>query len=105
MKQFDIYIANLNPTVGTEINKTRPVVIVSPDEMNDFLNTVIVAPVTSQIHSRIPTRIEIEVENKINYVVIDQLRTLDKTRLFKYIGNLSKKESGCVKDTILEMFS
>ena len=105
MKQFKIYVANLNPTIGTEINKTRPVVIISPDEMNDFLNTVIVAPITSKIHSKIPTRIEIELNQSVNYVVVDQHRTLDKSRLYKYVGNLSEDEAQNVKDALIEMFS
>ena len=105
MSQFEIYLSNLNPIIGTEINKTRPVVIISPDEMNDFLNAVIIAPITSKIHSKIPTRIEIELNHMVNYVVVDQLRTLDKSRLFKYVGNLSEDEIQNVKDALLEMFS
>ena len=105
MKQFKIYVANLNPTIGTEINKTRPVVIISPDEMNDFLNTVIIAPITSKIHSTIPTRIEIELNHTVNYVVLDQLRTLDKSRLYKYVGDLAEDEAQNVKDALIEMFS
>lgn len=105
MKQFEIYIANLNPTVGTEINKTRPVVIISPDEMNNFLNTVIIAPITSKVHSKIPTRIEIELNSNINYVVLDQLRTLDKSRLYKYVSDLSEDEIENVKNSLIEMFS
>lgn len=105
MKQFEIYIANLDPTKGTEINKTRPVIIVSPNEMNSALRTVIVAPITSQVHANIPTRIKISLQNKISYVVLDQLRTLDKTRLYKYVDVLA--EAGCenIKNTLVEMFS
>lgn len=105
MKQFEIYIANLDPTKGTEINKTRPVVIISPNEMNGALRTVIVAPITSQIHANIPTRVKVNLQDKINYVVLDQLRTLDKTRLYKYIGVLTKIHAEDVKNTLLEMFS
>lgn len=105
MKQFEIYIANLDPTKGTEIKKTRPVVIISPNEMNAALRTVIIAPVTSQVHENIPTRIKINLQNNISYVVLDQLRTLDKTRLYKYVGDLSKNSASEIRDTLIEMFS
>lgn len=106
MKQFEIYIAKLDPTVGTEINKTRPVVIVSPNEINDNLRTVIIAPITSKIHAAIiPTRIEIIVNQSVNYVILDQIRTLDKTRLFKHIGTLTENEIDVVKDCLTQMFS
>lgn len=105
MKQFEIYIANLDPAKGTEMQKTRPVVIISPDEMNNCLKTIIIAPITSKIHSKIPTRIEIELDNVVNYVVLDQLRTLDKLRLYKFCGNLLDVEAQSVKDALIEMFS
>lgn len=105
MKQFDIYIANLDPAKGTEINKTRPVIIVSPDEMNMALRTVIIAPITSQIRANIPTRVKINLQNKINYVVLDQLRTLDKSRLYKHVGALTEDCSENIKDVLIEMFS
>ena len=105
MKQFEVYIANLDPTKGTEINKTRPVVIVSPDEMNGALRTVIIAPITSQVHANIPTRIKFSLQDKISYVVLDQLRTLDKTRLYKHIANLTENDCESIKNTLIEMFS
>ena len=105
IEQFNIYIADLNPTKGTEINKTRPVVIVSPNEMNQFLRTVIIAPITSQVHANIPTRIKVILQNKDNYAALDQLRALDKSRLYKYVGNLTQDESENIKHTLIEMFS
>ena len=105
MEQFEVYIANLDPTKGTEINKTRPVIIVSPNEMNGALRTVIIAPITSQVHANIPTRIKISLQNKVSYIVLDQLRTLDKTRLYKYVGVLAESYAEEVKNTLLEMFS
>lgn len=105
MKQFEVYVANLDPTKGTEINKTRPVVIISPNEMNGALRTVIIAPLTSKIHANIPTRVRVNLQDKVSYVVLDQLRTLDKTRLYKYIGVLAEIHAEDVKNTLLEMFS
>ena len=69
LTQYAIVLVNLDPTIDSEIKKTRPCVIISPDEMNDFLNTVIVAPITSKIHSKIPTRIEIELNQTVNYIL------------------------------------
>lgn len=105
MKQFEVYIANLDPTKGIEIKKTRPVVIISPDEMNIPLGTVIIAPITSKVHANIPTRVKINLQNNTSYVVLDQLRTLDKTRLYKYIGVLTKDSVAEIKNVLLEMFA
>lgn len=104
MNQFEIYIANLDPTIGSEIKKTRPVVIISPNELNHHLRTVIVAPITSKVHNNIPTRIKIKLDNQINYVVLDQLRTLDKVRLTKKIATLTEDEFTEIKNSLLEMF-
>lgn len=105
MNQFDVYIANLDPTVGSEIKKTRPVVIISPDELNHHLRTVIIAPVTSQTHANIPTRVKIALQSQSSFVVLDQIRTLDKARLTKRIAQLSIDELDNVKRVLAEMFS
>lgn len=106
MNRFEIYIANLNPTEGAEINKTRPVVIVSPDEMNNSLSTVIIAPITSKKHIKIPTRIPFtNDQNQVDYIAIDQLRTLDKSRLMNHIHTLTTDEADKVIYCLQEMFA
>jgi mRNA interferase MazF len=81
----EIWLATLDPTVGSEIRKTRPCVVVSPPEMHDFLRTVIVAPMTTVSHA-VPYRVPVTFQGKRGYVVLDQLRTLDKGRLVKRLG-------------------
>jgi len=103
VQQYDVFIVNLDPTVGSEIKKTRPCVIISPDEMNKYLDTVVVAPVTSQ-SKNYPTRVMIELEGQENWVVIDQIRTIDKSRLTKNIGSLGQKETTAIKHVIRETF-
>jgi mRNA interferase MazF len=102
-KQYQIVIVNLDPTIGSEIKKTRPCVILSPDEMNRNLRTITIAPVTSQSKTY-PTRAEITLEGKSGYVVIDQIRTIDKSRIIKEIGILSEDEIFKVKEIIKETF-
>ena len=103
LNQYQIVIVNLDPTVGSEIKKIRPCVIISPDEMNKYLNTVIVAPMTSQSKSY-PTRIEVYHENKKGWVVVDQIRTIDKQRIVKAVEKLSKNEIKKLKSIIKETF-
>lgn len=74
MNQFDVYYANLDPTIGAEIKKTRPVAIISLDEMDDNVLTVIIAPITSQLHAKISTRVQIDIKGKCSYVALDQIR-------------------------------
>jgi mRNA interferase MazF len=103
VQQYEIFVVNLDPTVGSEIRKTRPCVVISPDEMNKFLDTIVIAPITSQ-SKNYPTRVRIELEGKDNWVVLDQIRTIDKSRLLKPITLLNKKEILAVKQIIKEMF-
>jgi mRNA interferase MazF len=103
VQQYDVFIFNLDPTVVSEIKKTRPCVIISPDEMNKYLDTVVIAPVTSQ-SKNYPTRVMVYLEGKENWVVIDQIRTIDKSRLIKMIGKLSHKETTSIKHVIKETF-
>ena len=103
VQQFEVFIVNLDPTIGSEINKTRPCVIISPDEMNKYLDTVVIAPITSQ-SKNYPTRIRIDLEGNDNWVVIDQIRTIDKSRLTKRITLLDKKEIAAIKNVIRETF-
>ena len=103
LRQYQIVLANLDPTVGSEIKKTRPCVIISPDEMNKHLQTVIIAPMTSQSKTY-PTRIKVIHNHKTGWIVIDQVRTIDKQRIIKILDELSAKEIMQVKSIIRDTF-
>ena len=98
VEQFDIYWANLDPTIGSEIKKTRPCIVVSPDIMSSLLNTVLVVPITSTIINW-PFRMTITSTGKVSSAACDHLRSISVKRLNKKIGSLNKKES----DQILEL--
>ena len=102
IKQYQIILANLDPTVGSEIKKTRPCVVISPDEMNKHLRTIIIAPMTTS-SKNYPTRVEIKHDNKIGWIVLDQIRTIDKQRIIKDLGKQSrpeiKEDKTILKDT------
>jgi mRNA interferase MazF len=104
VKRFEVYLVNLDPTIGSEIKKTRPCLIVSPDEMNRHIATVIVAPMTTT-GKVYPTRVECKFEGKTGQVVLDQLRTVDKSRLVKRLGRLEKKTQQEVLTRLAEMFA
>ena len=87
VSRFDVYLINLDPTVGSEIQKTRPCVIISPDEMNRHIGTVIVAPMTTA-GKKYPTRVTCQFKKKKGQIVLDQIRTIDKTRLIKKLGTI-----------------
>lgn len=101
--QYDVVLVNLDPTAGSEIKKTRPCIIISPDEMNRHLNTLTIAPVTSS-GKAYPTRVAAKYAGKPGRVVIDQLRTIDKKSVVKTLGSLSKAEIGRCKQVIRETF-
>ncbi len=103
LKQYQIILVNLDPTIGSEIKKTRPCVIISPDEMNKYLRTIIVSPMTTTSR-RYPTRIKVKHDKKIGWIVIDQIRTIDKQRIIKVLGSLSKIEIKELKSVIKETF-
>jgi len=103
MNQYQIVLVDLNPTIGSEIKKTRPCVIISPDEMNKFLRTIVVAPMTTK-SKKYPTRIEVKHDKKIGWVVIDQIRTIDKQRIIKVLGRLSIPEIKEVKSVMKETY-
>ena len=103
LKQYQIILVNLDPTIGSEMKKTRPCVIISPDEMNNYIETIVVAPMTSSSKND-PTRVEIKHNKTKGWVVIDQIRTIDKKRVIKIFGFLSDKEITNVKSTIKETF-
>ncbi len=102
IKRFEIYLVKLNPTVGSEIQKTRPCIVISPNELN-VLKTVIVAPMTSKGFDFI-FRPKIKFENKNGLVLLDQIRTVDKTRLIKKIGNVDEKVSKNISNMLVKMF-
>jgi mRNA interferase MazF len=104
VNRFDIYLINLDPTVGSEIQKTRPCLIISPDEMNRHIRTVIVAPMTTASRDY-PTRIPCQVKQKKGYIVLDQLRTIDKRRLIKKIGALDSETQLKVISTLQRLFA
>lgn len=102
--RFDVYLVNLDPAIGHEIQKTRPCVIVSPNEMNAHIATVIIAPLTTQGRPY-PTRVPCHVAGKDGFVVLGQLRTVDKQRLVKRLGSLSRDVQLAVKETLVELFA
>jgi mRNA interferase MazF len=103
IKQYEILLVNLDPTVGGEIKKTRPCVVISPNEMNKYLKTIVIAPITSS-SKQYPTRIELN-QKKINgWIVLDQIRTIDKSRIIKKIVDLSKLEIDRIKEVMHETF-
>ncbi|KAA0227139.1 type II toxin-antitoxin system PemK/MazF family toxin [bacterium] len=104
IKRFDVYLVNLDPTVGKEIQKTRPSLVISPDEMNRHIGTVIVAPLTTQGRNY-PTRVACRFQGKEGQVVLDQIRTVDKTRLVKLLGRIEKRTQNKVLAVLQEMFA
>lgn len=103
MSQYDIVLVNLDPTVGSEIQKTRPCVIVSPNEINHNLQTLVVSPMTTSSR-KYPTRVEVKHNGKTGWIAIDQIRTIDKVRVIKTLGTLNKSEILEVKSVIKETF-
>lgn len=104
VERFDVYLVNLNPTVGSEIKKTRPCLVISPDEMNRWISTVIVAPMTTKGQSY-PTRVPCEFQGKEGQIVLDQIRTVDKIRLVRKLGRISKSTQREVLVILAEMFA
>lgn len=102
VKQYEVYLLNLDPTIGSEMKKTRPCVILSPDEMNNYLNNVIIAPMTSTVKGY-PTRVKIEFEGKEGEIVLDQIKTVDKSRIIKKLGKVEKSAVKNIKRVIKEM--
>jgi len=103
VNQYQIVLVNLDPTIGSEIKKTRPCVVISPDEMNLHLRTIIIAPMTTS-SKNYPTRVKIKHNKKDGQVVIDQIRTIDKRRIVKMLGEISIKEIKEIKAVIRETF-
>ena len=103
IKQYSIVLVNLDPTNGSEIQKTRPCLIISPNEINDNLRAVVIAPMTTA-SKPYPTRVKILHNKKVGWVVIDQIRTIDKSRIIKTLGKITKKEIENCKSIIRETF-
>jgi len=103
IKQYSIVLVNLDPTQGSEIKKTRPCVIISPNELNKYLNTIVIAPMTSNL-KQYPTRVAVELDNRNGMIAIDQIRTVDKSRIIKVLGKLTKFEIKTCKEVIKETF-
>ena len=103
IKQYQIVLVNLDPTIGSEMKKTRPCVIISPDEMNKYLQTIIIAPITNSSKSY-PTRVVLKNSKVKGWIVLDQIRTIDRLRLIKSLGILTEKEITHVKSVIKETF-
>lgn len=103
VKRFEVYLVNLDPTIGHEIKKTRPCLIISPDEMNLNISTVIIAPMTTK-GRKYPTRVLLTFSDKKAQVVLDQIRTIDKRRLVKKLGKIDARIQNRVLSVLYEMF-
>lgn len=103
IRQYQIVLVNLDPTIGSEMKKTRPCVVISPDEMNKFLQTIVVAPMTSN-SKPYPTRVEVKHNKTKGWVVLDQIRTIDRKRIVKTFASLTEKEINKVKTIIHETY-
>ncbi len=104
INRFEVYMVDLDPTQGSEIQKKRPCLVISPDEMNEHISTVIIAPMTTKGRSY-PTRVHCEFEGKDGQIVLDQIRTVDKTRLIKKLGKINPITQQEVIAVLSEMFS
>lgn len=103
IKQYDLVLVNLDPTIASEMKKTRPCAVISPNEMNKYLQTIVVAPLRSS-SKPYPTRVEIEQEKTKGWIVLDQIRTVDRIRIVKTLGHLSISETEAVKAVIRETY-
>lgn len=102
ISQYDVFLIALDPAVGAEIKKSRPCVIISPDEMNHYLATVMVVPMTTKFHAY-PTRVPVTFARKHGWIVLDQIRTVDKRRLIKRLGRIESKTVSSIKSVIEDM--
>jgi len=100
--QYDVVLVNLEPTIGHEIRKSRPCVVISPDEMNNHLATLITAPMTTKSHAY-PSRVSVTFGGKHGWIVLDQIRTIDKRRVVKYLGRIETKTIEYLRSIIKEM--
>jgi mRNA interferase MazF len=104
VRRFDVYLVNLDPTLGSEIQKTRPCVVISPDEMNRHIATALIAPMTTK-GQRYPSRVLCRFQDKDGQVVLDQMRTVDKVRLIRRLGRIDPSTRKTVLAVLAEMFA
>ncbi|WP_031387395.1 type II toxin-antitoxin system PemK/MazF family toxin [Desulfonatronum thiodismutans] len=104
ISRYDIYLADLNPTIGSEIKKVRPVVVVSRNEMNRYLETVVVCPLTTRLHPRWRSRLQVECAGKNTEIAVDQIRTISRQRLSRKIDELSEAQAARLRALITEMY-
>ncbi len=104
VKRFDVFLINLDPTIDHEIQKSRPCVVISPDQMNNHISTVVIAPMTTTIRNY-PTRVNCIFQNTKGQVVLDQIRTVDKIRLMKKLGKVQKRTQENIISILQEMFA
>ena len=104
VSRYDVFLVNLDERPSSDPKNTRPAVVVSPDELNRHVNSVIIAPLSSS-RAVYPTRVPVDFLNETRYVILDQIRTVDRTRLVKKIGELEKEARAAVTDRLLELFS
>jgi len=104
VSRFDVFLVNLDPAQGHEIEKTRPCIIISPDEMNRYIGTAIIAPMTTKGHDY-PSRVPVTFQRKKGQIVLDQIRTVDKNRLIKRLGRIDKETAQKVIDVLQETFA
>jgi len=102
--RYEIHLANLDPAVGSEIRKTRPVVVVSDDLMNRLLGTVVVCPLTSKLHPAWKSRLQVTCEGNSSEVAVDQIRAISKLRLIRKLDQLSESEAQALRSLISEMY-
>ena len=103
IKQYQIVLVNLDPTIGSEMKKTRPCVVISPNEMNKYLQTIVIAPMTSNSKSY-PTRVPVKHNKTKGWVVLDQIRTINRQRIMKILDNLTEKEINEIKTVMHETY-
>jgi mRNA interferase MazF len=103
LKQYAIVLVNLDPTIGSEIKKIRPCLVISPDEINGNLRTIVIAPMTTK-SKPYPTRVKVKHNNQTGWIVIDQIRTIDKSRIVRILGKITAREIKSCKAVIKETF-
>ena len=103
IEQYEVYWVDLNPAKGAEINKVRPCVVISPQEMNEYLQTIIIAPITNRGRAGYPTRVKLTEDNISGWIVLDQIRAIDKNRLDNKIASLNENDIAAVKAILQEM--
>jgi len=102
--RYGVYWANLDPVIGSEISKTRPVVIISDNAMNNILKTVVACPLTTALHSAWRSRVPVKVRNKLGEIAVDQIRAISKQRLYERVGSINADEALKLRLVITEMY-